>query len=209
MKRLKWLWWVIGAVVILVVGVLIYTFRYQLAPYVSWWVEVLRYWLIDLDLISLGPAVILALAGLTEFILAIVISRRGRAFDNERAATERLHQRELELLQHKVDFLTEEGDALRGRLRQKESLIQEERQLLYARLEQAQIALGLSVEVMVELNLLPVATGAVAEIEQVLQRLERIESVAEAVGERSERDEGSKALWADDLLKLGNSYYNL
>lgn len=181
-----------------------------------------RYLVVDLNWSAWAPVATLLLVAVVELIWAVHLVRRSSASERQWRRLERMHARELEVLNQEVALLKEERRALRGELELRDDLIGEEKERLWTRFEGLQRAAGLprhmpagvdSSSGILRSQLALSEVGGVAsdvrgEWRQIISQLEHIDSICSASGRKAET-----ALQAqqrtDELLRLGSACYYL
>ncbi len=157
-----------------------------------------RYLMIELDIARWVPVVTLLLVAIIELVWALILGRRSTAFDRHWTRLERMHARELEVLNQEIALLREERRALRGELELREDLISEEKARLWSRFEGLQRTAGLprdswggtdpgsgivrSNQVLAQAAEIPVDLRD--EWRQIISQLEHIDTISSASGRK-------------------------
>jgi tetratricopeptide (TPR) repeat protein len=177
-----------------------------------------RYLVIDLNIGRWGPAAVLLLVAIIELVWALNLGRRSSAFERQWTRLERMHNRELEVLEQQVDQLEDERAALLGELELLDDLIAEEKGRLWARFDALQQTAGLPVStdfstgilrghaVVHEAADLPVEVRG--EARQIIAQLERIDITSTASG-RKVQSELQAEQRVNELLRLGSACHRL
>jgi tetratricopeptide (TPR) repeat protein len=157
----------------------------------------------------LGWAVlVLLLVGLIELVWALTLGRRSGAFDRQWKRLERLHGREVGLLNQEISLLKEERRALRAELELRESLINEQRTRLWAGFEDLQRSSGLPRSNLIVLDAPELPSNLRAEWRRSISELERIE-MATSTSVRKGQSTMQLQQRAEELLRLGTACYYL
>ena len=224
MDKRRWTLLIVGVAVALVVilAVVFWPWVRLWLPHPNLITAWFRYLVIDLNIARWGPVATLLLVAIIELVWALNLGRRSNAFDRHWTRLERMHSRELEVLNQEVALLKEERRALRGELELREDLISEEKARLWTRFEGLQRASGLPRElpagtdpssgVLRSREVLPDATDLPADLRgewrQIISQLERIDTISSVSGRKPQ-----SALQAqqrtDELLRLGSACYRL
>ena len=104
------------------------------------WID---YLVVDLNIGRWGPVATLLLVGVIELVWALNLGRRSGAYERQWDRLERLHARELEVLNQEIAISKEERRALRAELELREDLIREEKARLWSGFEDLQRKSGL------------------------------------------------------------------
>jgi len=210
MRRIGW----ILVTVVVVAGVLIGAAIF-FWPSISLWlphqnlVEAwLTYLVVDLQINSWAPGVLLLLVGAVELVLALALSRRSSLFERQLNRVERQHEHEVEVLRQQVRLLEDERRILKAELDLRDDLIREERARLWARFDDLQRESGTAVGRLVVPGGPDPSTQARNEWRQIIGQLERIELVGAPLGLKSESD-FFQSERAGDMLRLGAACYYL
>lgn len=183
----------------------------------------ISYLVVDLNIGRWGPVMTLLLVGLIELVWALSLGRRSGAFERQWMRLERLHDREIEVLNQEISLLKEDQHTLRAELDLRDGLIREEKARLWAQFEDLQRASGLFHRQVS--NSRDVATTALmgrlivldapdlspdlrGEWRQTISQLERIEMVS-SVTVRTGQSTLQLQRQADELLRLGSACYYL
>ncbi|MGD8794229.1 MAG: tetratricopeptide repeat protein [Anaerolineae bacterium] len=213
---------VIAAVVILAV-----IFWPRLSPWlphprlVSAWFD---YLIVDLNIGRWGPVATLLLVGVIELVWALNLGRRSGSYERQWDRLERLHARELEVLNQEVSLLKEERRALRAELELREDLIREEKVRLWASFEDLQRKSGLfrrwvggdggdmGAGVLQSQSVLFQGPDMSSEIRgqwrETISQLERIEMITSVTVRRTQSALQVQQR-ADELMRLGMACYYL
>jgi tetratricopeptide (TPR) repeat protein len=200
-------------------------------PWVSSWLPGSRlveawmeYLLTDLGTGRWGPVAILLLVAVVELIWALNLARRSDAHERYARRLDRLHAKEIEVLNHEIALLNDERRTLRSELELRGELIQEEKARLWSRHEDLHRASGLQSRIGIE------AVGSQVEIlrsrlvldegarklpagiqrdwQHVVSRLERLAAVGDLTGWKR-RSALQVQQHADELLRLGTGCFQL
>ena len=201
--------WLILIAVVVILGGLSIVFQDQLAPTWQWASAWLEYWGVDLGLVRLSPAIVLAAAAIVELVVAVVLNRHGSLFDREREALKALHREELGVIRRELELAVKAREMAEARLRLRESLVREERAFLLLQLETATSSAGLSPDPFVSLDPPRLSPDHMESLDQILNRLERIETADQAMGLEQVVPETEKKQRTQDLLRLGNIHHYL
>jgi tetratricopeptide (TPR) repeat protein len=205
-------WWLL-LLVLIIAGLVVATVAFW--PWVRAWlphpalIEAwLHYLVVDLSIGQWGPVVILLLVGLIELIWAVTLGRRSGAYERQWQRLERLHTREIDMLNQKISLLEDERRALQGELDLREDLIHEEKVRLWTQFEELQRASGVSLSRLISLEAPELTPELRGDWRQIIAQLERLEITTTA---SIRQGQGALRLQqhADELVRLGNACYYL
>jgi tetratricopeptide (TPR) repeat protein len=198
---------VVGAVLV----VLLVVFWPWLRPWlpharlVEAWI---RYAVDDLYIERWGPVVALLLVAVVELVWALSLARRTGSAERQLRQLQRVHDKEVEVLNQGIVQLEQEQRSLRAELELRKDLIREERVRLWARFEQLQRASGLPLSILSSAAQATVPTDLRGEWRQIIAKLERIGTVS-LVAVRGEHDVHRDEQRAEELQRLGLACYQL
>ncbi|HFD39060.1 MAG TPA: tetratricopeptide repeat protein, partial [Anaerolineae bacterium] len=205
--------WILLAILVVVVALTALAVYFW--PVIAPWLPhplLLKAWVhfltVDLDIGRWGPIAVLLLVAVIELIWALNLGRRSGAVERQMNRLERLHAREIEVLNQEIALLKDERRALRSELELREGLIREEKTRLWAKFEELQRASGLSMGKLLTLDTPRPSPEVRSDWRQSISQLERIEMVSSVTARR-----GQSALQlqqhADELVRLGNACFYL
>ncbi|HEM45890.1 MAG TPA: tetratricopeptide repeat protein, partial [Alphaproteobacteria bacterium] len=183
----------------------------------------INYLTVDLNVGRWGPVVILLLVALVELVWALILGRRSGLYERQWTRLERMHSREMEVLEQEITLLKEERRSLRAELALREDLIREEKARMWAQFDDLQRESGLlrpdgtmRWETGVAVLLSPTALSEVPDLtadvrgewRQIISQLERIEMISSVTTQRASSAMESQQR-ADELLRLGAACYYL
>jgi tetratricopeptide (TPR) repeat protein len=208
MRKFRWAWPILIVAVLVVAAIIFWPWLRLWLPHqalVKAWVN---YLVVDLNIGRWGPVAILLLVGVIELVWALNLGRRSGAYERQWKRLERLHAKEIEVLDQEISLLKEERRTLRADLEVRDDLIREEKVRLWTHFEDLLRAGGLSQGRLIGLDAPNLPPDLRGEWRQVISQLERIE-----VANSTTIHKGQGALQvqrqADDLLRLGNACYYL
>jgi len=216
---------VLGGVGLLVILGIVFS------PWVSGWlpeskvVEAwISYFVVDLRIGQWGPVVILLTVAGIELIWALNLGRKSNSFERQWDRLERLHRKEIEILDQEIGMLKDERRALATELELYEDIIREDRTRLWAQLEDLQRMMAGPIQsqqngwhgfapailrskaIAAPVPQLP--PDVRGELREIIAQLERIEMIASVTGRKS-RSAVQLQQHADELLRLAGACYQL
>lgn len=209
-RRTSPVFWIIlvVAVALVVVAIIFWPWLRQWLPHhalVKAWVSYLTD---DLDIVRWGPVVTLFLVGVIELVWALILGRRSGASDRQWKRLERLHAREVTVLNDEIARLREDQRALHEELELREELIREEKVRLWARFDALHRGTDLpltNLAIETSSKLSPELKG---EWRQIISQLERIETIS-SVTIRGRQSALELPRRAEELSRLGGACYHL
>lgn len=183
----------------------------------------IQYLVMDLNIGLWGPVATLLLVGVIELIWALNLGRRSGAVERQLKRLDRLHAREIEVLNQEVVMLKEERRALLSELDLRDGLIREEKARLWAQFEDLERIGGLYHRPLggtrdtgatalpgrlILLDTPELSPDLRGEWRQIISELERIEMVS-SVTVRAGQSALQVQEHTDELLRLGSACYHL
>lgn len=182
-----------------------------------------NYLVVDLDISRWGPVATLLLVALIELVWAVSLGRKSGSFERQWKRLERVHAREQEVSNQRIEQLKEEKRVLRAELELYQDLTREERARLWSEFEDVQRTSGIwqlghgttqepggallySRLLSTEMPALP--PGLSGEWRQVIAQLERIE-VVDSVARTNLQSPLEIQQRTDELMRLGAACYYL
>jgi len=182
-----------------------------------------NYLIVDLDISRWGPVATLLLVGLIELVWAVSLGRKSGSFERQWKRLERVHAREQEVSNQRIEQLKEEKRLLRAELELYQDLTREERARLWSEFEdvqrtlgQVQLGQGAALEpggVLLHSRLLytegpALPSGLSGEWRRIIGQLERIE-VVDSVAQSNLNSPLEIQQRTDELMRLGAACYYL
>lgn len=222
-----------GSVLLAVLGSvgLLVILGFVFSPWVSGWlpqskvVEAwISYFVVDLRIGQWGPVVILLVVAGIELIWALNLGRKSDSFERQWDRLERLHQREIEVLDQEIGLLKDERRALGAELELCGDILREDRTRLWGQLEDLQRVMartslshedgwhGLGPAILrskaIAVPALQLPPDMRGELRQIIAQLERIETIASVSGRKSQSAVQMQQ-HTDELLRLAGACYQL